>query len=285
MKIGAVASCFAPATDPQKLAELARSMDRAGLDSLWFGEHVMLFDEMEFGYPGSPDGRLPIPHGQGAPDQATMIGYLASQTEKLRFGTSISLIPQRNPIYTAKEFATLDWLSGGRVALGVGVGWCKEEVEYCGYGWSDRGARCDEALDLMAKLWTQDVVTHEGKHFTVRDARMDPKPIQSPHIPLIVGGYSAAALRRTARFGQGWFGFGLNPEQTQAMLGQLDAALADVGRERADLDIVMMPADDSMAAAEAFAELGVNRLTPIVDTAGDFGARLDHLVALAERFD
>jgi len=284
MKIGAVASCFAPATDPQQLLQLAVDMDNAGLDSLWFGEHVMLFDDMEFGYPGSPDGKLPIPAGQGAPDQTAMIGFLASQTRQLRFGTSISLIPQRNPVYTAKEFATLDWLSGGRVELGVGVGWCREEVEGCGYGWADRGERCDEALDLMIKLWREDVINHKGKHFTVKEARMDPKPQQSPHIPLIVGGYSQAAMRRTAKYGQGWLGFGLNPEITEMMFKGLDAALAAEGRTRDDLDIVMMPGDDSLEAAKAFAELGVDRLTPMVDTMSDYSARLDYLRELKEIF-
>jgi probable F420-dependent oxidoreductase len=259
-------------------------MDSAGLDSLWFGEHVLLFDETEFGYPGSADGKLPVPEGQGVPDQTAMIAFLASQTEQLRFGTSISLIPQRNPIYTAKEFATLDWLSGGRVELGVGVGWCKEEVECCGYGWQDRGSRCDEALDLMLKLWSEDVVTHDGEHFTVRAARMDPKPVQTPHIPLIVGGFSEAALKRTAKYGQGWLGFGLNPEITEMMLQNIDLALADAGRSRDDLEIIMMPGDDSLDAAKAFLELGIDRLTPMVDTSSDFSDRLDYLQELAELF-
>ncbi len=285
MKIGAVASCFAPATNPDNLARLAIDMDKAKLDSLWFGEHVMLFDEMEYPYPGSPDGKLPIPHGQGAPDQAAIIGFLASLTTQLRFGTSISLIPQRNPIYTAKEFATLDWLSGGRVELGVGVGWCKEEVESCGYEWETRGQRCDEALELMIKLWTEDVVTHTGDHFNVQAARMDPKPQQSPHIPLIVGGYSKAAMQRTARFGHGWWGFGLNPEMTAAMFKGLDAALAEAGRSRDELQILMMPGDDSIDAAKAFAELGVDRLTPIIDTTGDYSARLEYLQELKAQFE
>ena len=279
MKIGAVASCFAPQTDPDQLVQLARDLDERGFDSLWFGEHVLLFDEMEFPYPGSADGRLPIPEGQGAPDQVAMIGFLASQTKQLRFGTSISLIPQRNPVYTAKEWATLDWLSGGRVELGVGVGWCKEEVESCGYGWNDRGARCDEALELMQKLWRDPVINHMGNHFDVRQARMDPKP--SNGIPLIIGGYSDAALKRTARVGDGWYGFGLTPDLAAGMLQRLDAALAEEGKTRSDINILMMPGDDSMEAAKTFQELGVDRLVPMIDTAQDHRARLDYLSELA----
>ena len=283
MKIGAFASFFAPMAAPQAIAEIAREMDRAGLDSLWFGEHVLLFDEMEFPYPGSADGRLPVPEGNGVPDQAATIAYLAGQTEHLRFGTGISLIPQRNPVYTAKEFATLDWLSGGRIDLGVGVGWCKEEVVSCGYDWHDRGARCDEALELMIKLWTEPVTNHQGKHFDVSGARFDPKPSQAPHVPLIVGGYSDAALARAAKYGQGWLGFGLTPEMAEPMLARLQASLDAAGRQRADFDIVMMPGDDSQDAARAFAEMGVDRLVPLigVGTTNENLARIDYLNELA----
>ncbi len=284
MKIGAFASLFAPAADPIALGQLARDMDTAGLDSLWFGEHVMLFDEMEHGYPGAADGKLPIPHGQGAPDQTPIIGYLASQTQKLRFGTGISLIPQRNPVYTAKAFATLDWLSQGRIDLGVGVGWCKEEVESCGYTWHDRGARCDEALALMIDLWTQPTTNHRGTHFSVTNARMDPKPVQRPHIPLIIGGFSPAALKRTAKFGQGWLGFGLTPEMTAGMLGQIDAALAEEGRSRDDLEIIMMPGVDSVEAAREFADIGVDRLTPMIGIDEGMHERLEYVEQLAGEF-
>jgi probable F420-dependent oxidoreductase len=287
MKIGAFASFFAPSTAPDVLSSLARNLDSAGMDSLWFGEHVMLFDEMEFPYPGSADGRLPVPEGDGAPDQATIISYLASQTERLRFGTGITLVPQRNPIYTAKEFATLDWLTNGRIDLGIGVGWCKEEVESCGYSWFDRGERCDEALDLMRKLWSEPVTTHTGKHFTVRGARMDPKPVQTPHIPLIIGGFSPAAMRRTAQYGSGWLGFGLDPKSTRHMLGQIDAALEAAGRARSDVEIIMMPGAEGMQAAEQFAELGVDRLLPMValGDAKQVEQRLVYLAELKSRFD
>ncbi len=284
MKIGAFAAFFAPMTRPQSLADLAHGLDEGGFDSLWFGEHVMLFDEMEFGYPGSPDGRLPVPEGNGAPDQAAIIGYLASITQNLRFGTGISLIPQRNPIYTAKEFATLDWLSGGRIDLGVGVGWCKEEVVACGYTWQDRGARCNEALDLMTRLWTEPVTSFDGRFFSVQGARMDPKPVQSPHIPLIIGGYSDAALRRTAAYGQGWLGFGLDPAASAGMLSRLNDVMREAGRSRDELDIVMMPGVDDLDAARAFQDLGVKRLVPLVslDEPDAVARRLEHLHALRD---
>jgi len=285
MKIGAFASLFAPQTSMKTVSDAARSLESAGLDSLWFGEHVMLFDDMEYPYPGSADGKLPVPEGQGSPDQATLIACLVGQTSTLRFGTGISLIPQRNPIYTAKEFATLDWMSGGRIDLGVGVGWCKEEVEACGYAWSDRGERCDEALRLMQQLWRDAVVTHDGKHFTVQGAKLDPKPATGS-IPLIVGGFSRAALRRTAVFGQGWLGFGLNPKANAQLLSGLERAMAEQGRKMDELDIVMMPGVDDMDSAKAFADQGVTRLVPMLDLSqpDKIDSRIEHLANLAAQF-
>ena len=283
MKVGAFASFFAPEVPPARLIELAKSMDQGGLDSLWFGEHVLLFDEMEFGYPGTRDGRLPIPDGCGIPDQSTIISYLASHTQTLRFGTGISLIPQRNPVYTAKEFATLDWLTQGRIDLGIGVGWCKEEVLACGYEWSDRGERCDEALELMTRLWQEPITDHNGKHFTVAAARMDPKPVNGA-VPLIVGGFSDAALKRAARFGHGWLGFGQDPGSLEQMLRRIDQHLADAGRSRADFEIVLMPALDDLDAVFAYKELGVDRLTPMVmlDSDEAMHTRVDHLLSIRD---
>ena len=264
MKIGVFASFTTPAASPDSMLEFGRRAEASGLESLWMGEHVVLFDEMEFGYPGSPDGKLPVPHGAGLPDTIVTLSFLAGATSTIRFGTGVSLIPQRNPIYTANEFATLDYLTGGRVDLGVGVGWCKEEVQACGFDFADRGERCDEILDLMIRLWTEPEVTHNGKHFQVAGARMDPKPVQQPHIPLIVGGFSGAAMRRAAHYGSGWLGFGLNPDSYRQMLPGIDSALAAAGRSRDDFDIVMTPNAVSPDIAREFHELGVDRLVPLV---------------------
>ena len=128
-------------------------------------------------------------------------------------------MPQRNPIYTAKEMCTLDWLTDGRIDFGIGVGWNKEEVEACGYRWEDRGARCDEFLEVMRRLWTEPVVDFSGKWVKFETCRLDPKPIQKPHVPIIVGGYADAAFRRAVRFGAGWYGFNRDPAGTKANAG------------------------------------------------------------------
>ena len=176
------------------------------------------------------------------------------------FGTGIALVSQRNPVYTATEFATLDWLTSGRMDFGIGVGWCKEEVIACGYGWEDRGKRSDEFLELITQFWTQPEVTYNGEHFQVSKARMDPKPVQQPHVPIIVGGHSKPAMRRAARYGAGWYGFALNPELTQRATAELDRALAEENRTRDGFELVITPQTLRNDDVLAFQELGVDRL-------------------------
>ena len=199
MKIGLFATFMSPHSTPEMIGDFGRRAEEVGIESIWMGEHVVLFDEMEFPYPGSKDGRIPVPAGGGMLDTVATFGYLASCTSKIRFGTGITLVPQRNPVYTAKEFATLDWLTGGRIDFGVGVGWCKEEVLNCGYSWPDRGKRCDEFLEVIRRLWTQELASFEGEHFTLTECRLDPKPVQKPSIPMIIGGQA-----RFAKGGQIW---------------------------------------------------------------------------------
>jgi probable F420-dependent oxidoreductase len=260
MKIGVFATFMSPISTPDMIADFGRRAEDAGLDSLWMGEHVVLFDEMEFPYPGSRDGKIPVPNGGGLLDTVAAFGFLANATSRLRFGTGIALVPQRNPIYTAKEFATLDWLTGGRMDFGIGVGWCKEEVLACGYSWEDRGERCDEFLTLMQKLWTEPVVTYHGKHIQVDACRMDPKPVQKPHIPIIVGGHSKRAMRRCAEFGNGWYGFGADAKNVGIALAGVDEALSAAGRSRDGFEIVITPNDVKPDTIREFADLGVDRL-------------------------
>ncbi len=260
MKIGVFATFMSPHATPEMIKEFGRNAEAIGLESIWMGEHVVLFDEMEFPYPGSKDGRIPVPEGGGMLDTLTTFGMLAGVTEKIRFGTGIALVPQRNPVYTAKELATLDWLSGGRMDFGIGVGWCKEEVLACGYSWEDRGERCDEFLQTMINLWTQPVASFEGKHVQLAPCRMDPKPVQTPHVPIIVGGHGKPSLRRAARFGAGWYGFALDVATTGVVLAGLDEALAAAGRSRAGFEIVITPVSTTAEDLEGFKALGVDRL-------------------------
>jgi len=261
MKIGTFSTFMSPICTPDVIGDIGRRAEEIGLDSIWMGEHVVLFDKTETPYPGSADGKLPVPEGGGMLDTVATFGYLAAFTKTLRFGTGITLLPQRNPVYTAKEFTTLDWLTGGRIDFGIGVGWCKEEVEACGYDFSTRGRRCDEILELMQQLWTEPLAEFHGEFYDLEPCRMDPKPLQNPHIPIIVGGHSPAGFKRAAKYGAGWYGFQLDLENTASVITALDAALAEEGRSRDDFELIITPPYRvSMDMVKGYAELGVDRL-------------------------
>jgi len=275
MKIGVFATFMSPNATPKMIRDFGKRAEGMGLDSIWMGEHVVLFDKQTFGYPGSKDGRIPVPPGGGMLDITATFGFLAAATSKLRFGTGVALVPQRNPIYTAKELSTLDWLTDGRIDFGIGVGWNKEEVEICGYGWEDRGARCDEFIEVMRKLWTEPVVDFKGRWIKFETARLDPKPVQKPHVPIIIGGYADAAWRRAAEFGAGWYGFNRDFDSTRQALGSLDAAFAKAGKKRpADFQIIITPPMSMpIDQMKGYVELGVHRL--VVNLGGQKPEQVD----------
>ena len=282
MKIGTFATFMSPLSTAEMIGDFARRAENIGLDSIWMGEHVVLFDETEFPYPGSRDGKIPVPEGGGMLDTVATFGYLAACTQTLRFGTGITLIPQRNPLYTAKEFATLDWLTGGRIDLGIGVGWCKEEVIACGYTFEDRGKRCDEILEMMQLLWTEPVAEYHGEFHDLPPCRMDPKPVQKPHIPIIVGGHSRAGFRRAAKYGSGWYGFQLDVPGTADVCQALDAALAEQGRSRDGFELVITPTFNVTAdMIRGYEDLGVDRL--IIHLGSQKADRIDQRLHEIER--
>ena len=273
---------MSPLSTAEMIGDFARRAENIGLDSIWMGEHVVLFDETEFPYPGSRDGKIPVPEGGGMLDTVATFGYLAACTQTLRFGTGITLIPQRNPVYTAKEFATLDWLTGGRIDLGIGVGWCKEEVIACGYTFEDRGKRCDEILEMMQLLWTEPVAEYHGEFHDLPPCRMDPKPVQKPHIPIIVGGHSRAGFRRAAKYGSGWYGFQLDVPGTAEVCQALDAALAEQGRSRDGFELVITPTFNVTAdMIRGYEDLGVDRL--IIHLGSQKADRIDQRLHEIER--
>jgi probable F420-dependent oxidoreductase len=261
MKIGTFSTFMSPICTPEVIGDIGRRAEDIGLDSIWMGEHVVLFDKTETPYPGSADGKLPVPEGGGMLDTVATFGYLAACTTTLRFGTGITLLPQRNPVYTAKEFTTLDWLTGGRIDFGIGVGWCREEVEACGYDFNTRGRRCDEILEMMQQLWTEPLAEFHGEFYDLAPCRMDPKPVQKPHIPIIVGGHSPAGFKRAAKYGAGWYGFQLDLENTASVITALDAALGEEGRSRDDFELIITPPYRvSIDMVKGYADLGVDRL-------------------------
>jgi probable F420-dependent oxidoreductase len=234
-----------PTASPMATAELldavALEAEARGVGTIWVGEHVVLFPDYTSRYPYAEDGRIPAPPGSGLLEPLVALSYLAARTSTVRLGTAMLLLPQRNPVYVAKEVSTLDWLSGGRVDLGVGVGWLKEEFDALNVPWDRRGRRTDEYLDVLRTLWADDTSAYEGETYVLPPCEMFPKPLQQPHPPVHIGGETPAALRRTARVGQGWHTFNRSPEELAEGLTALDAELRRVDRSRHELRITVCP--------------------------------------------
>lgn len=278
-----VALAFDQNTPPAAVGEIARHADAAGFHSLWVPEHVLFFRDYSSRYPYSDSGRIPG-DPEGVLDPFLALTWIAAQTSRIRLGTGICIVPQRQPVYTAKMVADLDHLSGGRVDFGIGVGWLEEEFRALGVPFEDRGARTDECLAVMRALWTRDVAEHFGERFELHGALLNPKPLQQPHPPIYVGGESAPALRRAVREGNGWYGFNLLPDGLARVLPRLHAALDAAARPRDDLEVFVAPGlrRPDAATFEQFRALGVDQLiVPVTGRDADSVRRgLDALAAV-----
>jgi probable F420-dependent oxidoreductase len=242
MQIGLFLPLMNPLATPAYIQAFGRAAEERGFDSLWVGEHVVLFDEHESRYPYSATGRIVgLPDDSGLLDPMVALGHIAAITERIRLATGICLVPQRNPVYTAKEVATLDWLSCGRLSLGIGVGWLAEEFRALNVPFEHRGSRCREYIEVMQRLWCDPVSEFRGRFYDLPACRQYPKPVQQPHPPLVFGGESDAALRRVSDLGAGWFGFDHTPETAAGCIGRLDGFLAERGRSRGDVEIAVSP--------------------------------------------
>jgi probable F420-dependent oxidoreductase len=230
-----------PFCTPELLSLIGAEAEQRGVGTLWVGEHVVLFDEYASRYPYAEDGRIPMPPGSGLLEPLSTLSFLAAHTSTVRLGTAMVLLAQRNPVYTAKEVSTLDWLSNGRVDFGVGVGWLEEEFDAVNVPWPHRGRRTDEYLDVLTTLWRDETSSYEGEFYSLAPCSMFPKPVQHPHPPIHVGGESDAALARAARAGRGWHTFNRSPAELAEGLAKLDVFLEAAERSRADLRITVCP--------------------------------------------
>ena len=280
MRIGLFAPVISPINDASYLRALAKGAEERGFHEIWLGEHVVLFDEYEAQYPYQEDGKIPVNAENGLLEPITAMSYMSAVTDRLRLGTGICLVPQRNPVYTAKEIAAVDYLSGGRVDFGVGVGWLEEEFDALGVPFARRGARCREYLKVIETLWTDDVSSFSGEFYELPPCRQFPKPIQRPGPPIYFGGESDAALRRVADIGQGWYGFNVSTEDVGRYLERLDGFLAGNGRRRSDVDIVIGPYLNKLNTdrVKQYEDAGVDQLVGLI-----VGRNLDELERWLDR--
>lgn len=283
MKIGLFVPLVHPVSERSWVESMGRNAEALGFESIWVAEHVVLFDDYDSRYPYAEDGRIPVRGDGGILGPFTSLSFLAAITERIRLGTGICLVPQRNPVYTAREAADVDWLSGGRLELGIGVGWLAEEFAALGVPFERRGARCRSYLEVMKRLWCDDISAYADEFYTLPACRQYPKPLQDPHPPLHFGGESEPALRRVADLGQGWYGFNLDPGQLAERVDRLRSLLADRGRSLDEVEVSVSPyrMECDAALLEAYGEAGADRVivNAFVPRTEDIRGRLEEMAA------
>jgi probable F420-dependent oxidoreductase len=253
MKFGLFGINMRPCDQPATAARVARAAEQAGFDSLWTGEHIVLAD------PHTPPS--PMPPEVAFVDSAVALAFVAGVTHTIKLATGIIILPQRNPVVLAKELASLDVVSGGRLILGVGIGSLEVEYNALGVPFNDKGKRAEEYIGAMKALWTMDKPEYRGRFVSFGGIRAEPRPVQKPCPPIIFGGNSVYAFSRTARLGDGWFGFALDRDRTAGYMDGIRKACARHGRSFDDIEISVTPRGRvDYDTAKQFADLGVHRI-------------------------
>lgn len=236
MKVGVCCEFPGEFSSGDFLKRSAQAAERVGFASYWFGDHVLLFGSYESVYPyggvsdwGNDEPPIPDPRSPFV-DPIMGMAWVAAATSTIEVGTSILILPQRNPLVLAKEIICLDEMSQGRVTLGVGVGWCKDEAEAIGVDWASRGKLTDEYIDVMRTLWTQDAAKFEGPTISFSDAYMYPRPAKG-HLPIMIGGDSGLAMKRVARAGDGWLAYSVPVEDMAGKVARLQQLTRKQGRD------------------------------------------------------
>jgi probable F420-dependent oxidoreductase len=242
--------------------ELCRKAESLGFESVWAAEHVVRPTRIDSPYPYTSDGVMPGETDTPIPDPLIWLAYVASTIPTMKLGTCILILPQRNPLILAKELGTLDHLTGGRVELGIGVGWMKEEFAALGVEWERRGARTNEYIEALRLLWSGPEVEFHGEFVDFPQVTVNPRPTNGS-IPIIVGGDSPAAVRRAGRLADGYYPGTSDPNELRRLISAVREVAKEAGRSPDDIEIHVHPQQRSADPAGDLAiyqELGVSRI-------------------------
>ena len=263
MEIGCHLPVYGPAATREGLLLAARRIEALGYDSLWVSDHVVIPWEIRSRYPYNATGDFPLSPSTDFLEPLTALTLAAAVTTRVRLGTTVLVLPHRHPVLAAKMLATLDHLAPGRVVLGAGVGWMKEEIELFGVPYNRRGAWSDEAIKIMRACWRDDRVSFKGEFFGFEGLGCRPRPAHGT-IPIWIGGHTERALRRVVALGDGWHAAFPTPQALGHGIAQLREACRTAGRDPATLAIsarvglsAKRPADDVLAELRALQDLGV----------------------------
>ena len=264
MQIGLHALGIGPGAQPGVIGAVGRTAERCGFATLWAGEHVVMVDRPDSPYPYADDGRIAVPSDADWLDPLALFAFLAALTSRIRLATGVLLLPEHNPLIMAKHAASVDVLSGGRLTLGVGIGWSAEEYAALGVPFRGRGQRNREYVEAMRMLWRDDPSSYEGEYVRFEQVRCYPKPTRRS-IPFVLGGNSARALERVARYGDGWYGFNLSLDDLPERLDVLRSACQRHGRSAASVRTAAFVSDATPSDLPDLAALGVSELV-LVDS-------------------
>lgn len=278
-----------PIGDPDFVIRYSKLVESLGFESIWVIDHALMCIEYDSRYPYKTTGRTPIPADANMPDPLVLMTWIAAATERLRIGTSMLILPQRHPILLAKEVATLDRYSKGRITLGVGVGWVEEEVRILKQDFKDRGRRANEWIEILRALWAEGISKYEGRYYQFDDIASYPKPVQAGGVPIMIGGHSAAAAVRAGRYGDEfyphWSTRGPNAESLAELKSVIAVSAEAAGRRPTDVRLTLTSTSDAKTAyetAELCARLGAERVV-VLPPEGELDGALPEELARFKR--
>ena len=289
MKIGFSSIGFGALAAPAMIRAVVTNAERLNFSTVWAPEHVVLLDHYTSHYPYSTDGsgEFLAPTSVPIGDPFPTLTYAAACSSRIRLATGICLVPEHNPLVLAKTAATVDYLSGGRFILGVGIGWLAEEFQALGIPFAHRAQRTREYIEAMRKLWGDDSSTYRGEFVNFENARSYPKPIRRGKLPVWFGGESVPALRRVAEYGDGWFGLNISPAEAQSKIKRLEQLLRESGRQRSDVEIAVSPYTQAVTVDDLkrYRDAGADEVELIfLGAPNDERELISHLERLAREF-
>ena len=274
MNIGTSIPLPAYTIDPAFMAKKAEDL---GFESIWYAEHPVLPVQSASQFPSG--GPIPESYAHFT-DPYIALSRASGVTTNIKLGTGITHVPERNPLLLAKEIATLDRFSGGRFLFGIGAGWNREETELMGGDFDHRWTQVRESVDVMKELWTKDEAEFHGKYYDFPPVKCNPKPLQSPHPPIILGGASRNVLRRIATWADGWLPLRISPEELETSRKMLDALAGEIGRDPSEITITAYGQNPDRTLIRSLFDAGADRVVvrpEHVDTESEMGQQLENI--------
>ena len=263
MRFGIAFANVGSFVEPDEAVSLAQAAEAAGFESIWTVDHVVVPAGYKSTYPYDPSGKLPSGEATVFPDPLIWLAYVAARTSTVRLGTGILIVPQRNPLVLAKELATLDYLSGGRMILGAGIGWLEEEFEALGVPFTGRAQRTEEAIAAMRALWSQERASYQSSTTNFRNCFLRPQP-RGGTIPVHVGGHSKRAAERAGCIGDGFFPFGVTHAEMASLIDTVRRSAREAGRDPASIEITVpcnvTAGEEALAEVMELQQLGATRV-------------------------